>query len=93
MERHRDNHRKNAGKRGAKGDASRRARQAQFREFAAQRFGEAEVEVAPRRGRAHGNMRTRASVPMNSGTSGIGSNVSVTCSRRDKRIQSVVGAT
>jgi hypothetical protein len=93
MERQRDEHRKNACQRGAEGDARRRARQAQCREFALQRASEAKVEVPPRRGLAHGNMRTRASAPMNSGTSGIGSNTSVTWSRRDKRIQSVVGAT
>ena len=93
MERHRDDHRKNAGERGAEGDARRRTRQAQLREFALQRVSEAKVEVPPRRWLVHGNMRTRASAPMNSGRSGRGSNTSVTCSRRDKRIQSVVGAT
>ena len=93
MERHRDEHRKNAGERGAESDARCRTRQAQFREFALQRVSEAKVEAPPRSGRVHGNIRTRASAPMNSGTSGLGSNVSVTWSRRDKQIQSVVGAT
>jgi hypothetical protein len=78
IERHRDDHRKNAGERGAEGDARRRTRQAQLRKFALQRLGEAKVEVMPGPGLDHGNMRTRASAPMNSGTSGAGSNTNVT---------------
>ena len=62
MERHRDDHRKNACERGAEGDARRRARQAQCGEFALQRVSEAKVEVpraARARSRKHEDARVR----------------------------------
>ncbi len=40
--------------------------------FVSQRLREAKVEVLPRHPIAHGNIRTRASAPMNSGTSDMG---------------------
>ena len=93
MKHHRGEHGQDARKRRAECGGGDGAGEREFAEFPLQVLSQAKRVARDAQFGPQKKISTRASAPINSGTSGWGSNTRVTCSRRDRRIQSVVGAT